>query len=64
MDKDLDLKEIIVTKIKSYLKINSENKKNDKYLLKDLGEIKSKKISPNLTIFYHEIYKDVRHFSL
>lgn len=59
MDDVQDLKEIISQRIISFQKSNSESKKNEKYSLKDFKEIKVNKISNNLTIFYHSMYKEV-----
>lgn len=60
MDKDHDLKEMIISKLKNFIKLNLESKKNDKYLLKDLNEIKMKPISQGMTIFFHQMYKNVK----
>ena len=60
MDKDHELKEMITQKLKNFLKLNIEGKKNEKYLLKDFSEIKTKPLSSNVILFSHPMFKDVK----
>ena len=59
MDKYNDLKEMITTRLKNFIKLNLENKKNKKYILKDFNEINIKPISSAVTFIYHPMFKDV-----
>jgi hypothetical protein len=60
MDKDNDLKEMITLKTINFTKLNNESKKNDKYLLKEFSDIRTKPLSSTVTMFYHPMYKDVK----
>lgn len=59
MDKDHDLKEMITTKTKNFIKLNNESKKNEKYLVKEFSDIRTKPVSSAVTMFYHPMYKEV-----
>jgi hypothetical protein len=60
MDKDHDLKEMITLKTMNFIKSNTESKKNEKYLLKEFSDIRTKPVSAAVTMFYHPMYKDVK----